>query len=86
MSATDPPYLVNGWQPSLLPTTHSPFRIQYGINNPAMRGVVITQTSVVPNFSWTPRLALESADLDEILSHPDWQGSDGGPPGVGVAS
>ena len=51
---------------------HSPFRIQYGTNNPAVRGIVITSHSVIPNFSWTPRLALESDALEEVLAHPDW--------------
>lgn len=72
--AGEPPYLVNSWQSSQTPSAISPFRVQYGTNNPAVHGIVITSQSVVPNFSWTPRLALDSETMDDVLSHPDWQG------------
>lgn len=62
----DPPYLVNGWQ-QVVPTQHSPFRILYGTHNPAVHGLVITSDSVIPNFSWTPRLVLGSEDMRSLM-------------------
>lgn len=51
----EPPYIINGWSRHL---HGSPFRIGYGTLNPAIRGLVLTATQIVPNFSFTPRLAV----------------------------
>lgn len=63
------PYLVNSWQ-QVLPTQHSPYRILYGTHNPAIRGIVITSSTVIPNFSWTPRMALGVEGLSAVLDGP----------------
>ena len=54
---------------------HSPHRVQYGVLNPALQGVVITSDTVVPNFSWTPRLALPPEALEQLLESgtDDWR-------------
>lgn len=71
----EPPILINGWQHASCPGQPSPYRIMYGTHNPAVHGVVITNSTVIPNFSWTPRMALETKGLYELL--------DAGPEGLG---
>lgn len=65
----EPPYVVNSWQHAAVPS-HSPYRVQYGTSNPALRGLVVTPTAVVPNFGWTPRLALETEHLVRLAEEP----------------
>lgn len=64
---SDAPYIVRGQGK---PPAGSPFRISYGVFNPAIRGTVVTSTTVVPNFAWTPRLAVDLAVLNEALKKP----------------
>ena len=61
------PFIINGWR-----TTQevSPFRVTYGIHNPAMRGLVVTPQHIIPNFSWTPRLVLDADQMAAALSCP----------------
>jgi hypothetical protein len=61
------PCVINGWR-----AMHkvSPYRVHYGTHNPAMHGLILTSDSVVPNFSWTPRLALESEAMEMLLQCP----------------
>ena len=63
----DKPYIVkaNGKPPD-----GSPFRIEYGVHNPALRGTVITSAFVVPSFSWTPRLAVDGDHLAAAMQKP----------------
>ena len=63
-SEGDPPYIVNGWR-----AMHkmSPYRVTYGTHNPAMHGLILTHSAVIPNFSWTPRLALDSETMMNLL-------------------
>lgn len=65
----EPPYLVNAWQQTV---HHSPYRVVYGTHNPAVRGLVITNSTIVPNFSWTPRLALEPSVLQRLVDDEEW--------------
>ena len=58
---------VNCWQ-QVSRSAHSPFRIQYGTANPALRGLIITSSMIIPNFGWTPRLAVETDYLTHIAS------------------
>ena len=79
--AGEPPFLINGWRStSRIPPPGearrsatnqevSPYRVTYGIHNPALRGLVLTPDTVVPNFSWTPRMVLSGEDLSAVLSH-----------------
>lgn len=46
--------------------TRSPHRIQYGVRNPAARGIILTHDAIIPNFSYTPRLIL--TDPHEVLT------------------
>ena len=62
----EPPYLVNQWQHAAA-SMQSPHRVLYGMQNPALRGVIITSHTVVPNFSWTPRLAVDGELLCRLL-------------------
>lgn len=48
----------------------SPYRVFYGKHNPAMNGLILTSVGVVPNFSWTPRLAVEPSALQSLLQCP----------------
>lgn len=76
-AAGAPPLLVNGWQHT--GGQPSPYRIVYGTHNPAVHGVVITSGTVIPNFSWTPRLAMETKGLYELLeAGPQGLGAEGG--------
>ena len=61
------PCVINGWR-----TMHkvSPYRVHYGTHNPAMHGLVLTSDSIIPNFSWTPRLALEPVAMRALLQCP----------------
>jgi hypothetical protein len=63
-----PPFLVNGWRP--MQGEVSPFRVTYGIHNPATRGLIVTTHHVIPNFSWTPRLVVEREQLEAMLACP----------------
>ena len=65
----DPPILINSWR--ALGADASPFRVNYGLHNPAARGVVLTAHAVIPNFAWTPRLAVDPDALrTAIMEHP----------------
>lgn len=61
------PFLVNSWR-----SVHevSPFRITYGTRNPALHGLILTSDSVVPNFSWTPRLVLDDKAWNLMMERP----------------
>ena len=47
------------------------------MQNPALQGIVITSDMIVPNFSWTPRMAMPVERLAELLDQgtDDWQSS-----------
>ena len=60
---THAPFLVNAWRST---QEASPFRIVYATRNPAMHGLVITSDRVIPNFSWTPRLAIDAEALSAV--------------------
>lgn len=45
------PYLVNGWQQSSIYQSNSPYRVHYGLQNPAIHGIIITDSTMIPNFS-----------------------------------
>ena len=49
------------------PLPQSPYRIVYGIHNPAVRGPILTPDVVIPSFSWTPRLAIDDEALRDVL-------------------
>lgn len=66
--AGESPFLVNCWQ-QIPRSVHSPFRIQYGMANPALRGLVITSSTVVPNFGWTPRLTMDTQRLFKLAEN-----------------
>lgn len=59
------PFIVNEWR---TPPTASPYRICYATTNPALAGLIVTADGVVPNFSYTPRLAMEAEAMDAMLS------------------
>lgn len=60
-----PPLLVNNWcAPS---AEASPYRVLYGLHNPAAHGTVLTAEAVIPHFAWAPRLAVEPAALRRAL-------------------
>jgi hypothetical protein len=63
----DVPYVV---QSPGRPPPGSPFRIHYGVANPAVRGTVVASNVVVPNFAWTPRLVVAPAVLRDALAKP----------------
>ena len=58
------PHIVNVWRAT---QKVSPYRIAYGFHNPAMNGLILTTTTIIPNFSWTPHLAVEDAELVNML-------------------
>ena len=70
-----PPLLLNAWPHALTTAAkgascqqqQSPYRIQYGLANPATRGVVLTHNTIVPNLSFTPRLAVNTDVLGHLL-------------------
>ena len=64
----DPPVIVNHSRHQRACHT-SPFRIHYGTRNPALHGVVLTDNSLVPHFSWTPRLCITPQQA-EVLTDP----------------
>lgn len=66
-SEGESPFLVNCWQ-QVPRSMHSPFRIQYGMSNPALRGLVIMGSTIVPNFGWTPRLTVETQCLHQLAT------------------
>ena len=61
------PCIINGWEPHGAIET-SPYRIQYGTQNPMLRGMIITPTTLIPHFSWTPRLAVEETAMETIIA------------------
>ena len=75
------PYIISGWRSW---QKRSPYRIVYGSHfrgtvvhnysvsegNPAWNGLVLTATEVIPNFSWTPRLALAEESMMTLLACP----------------
>ena len=63
----DLPLIINGWRSM---QKLSPYRVAYGTHNPAMHGLILTHDTVVPNFSWTPRLALEVEAMETVLQYP----------------
>lgn len=63
----DPPFLVRG---DGKPSAASPFRIDYGVHNPALRGTVITNSFIVPAFGWTPRMAMDRGAFAAALRRP----------------
>ena len=63
----DRPFLVKGVG---RPISASPFRIEYGVHNPALRGTVITNAFVVPAFGWTPRMVVSADELAAALHRP----------------
>lgn len=61
------PYIINSWREfEKSGSKGSPFRIVYGTRNPAMRGVIVTSSDIIPNFSWTPRLLVSAQQMLEI--------------------
>lgn len=46
-------------------THRSPYRIRYGVHNPAGHGVIVAPDTVIPNFSYTPCLAPK--DVDAVI-------------------
>jgi hypothetical protein len=61
------PCIINGWDPHGAVET-SPYRIQYGTQNPMMRGMIITPTTLIPHFSWTPHLAMEEITMETMVA------------------
>lgn len=71
-----PPVLLNAWPHAMTTAAkeascqqqQSPYRIQYGLANPATRGVILTHNTVIPNLSFTPRLAVNTDVLENLLN------------------
>ena len=36
-------------------------------DNPAIHGVVITSSTLIPNFSWTPRMIMSVGTIGELI-------------------
>lgn len=60
------PCVINGWRTM---QKISPYRVFYGSHNPAMHGLILTNDAVIPNFSWTPRLAMEPNAMQTLLTY-----------------
>lgn len=71
------PRLVNTWIDDCK-AMRSPYRIQYGVQNPAARGIILTHDVIIPNFSFTPRLILNKPKelLTQWLSETDGEDDD----------
>lgn len=65
MNSRHYPRLINTWLDDYK-WTRSPGRISYGVHNPAARGIILTHDTVIPNFSFTPRLALPANPRDVL--------------------
>jgi hypothetical protein len=62
-----PPVIVSTWRPHGALET-SPYRITYGNQNPMMRGMIMTATTLIPHFSRTPHMAMSEPIMHTLIS------------------